>query len=80
MCFCRDEENSTTEAKAAGTGSESAAGTARSEDDARIADLNIHMRVCSEEVRAMREQLTELSRAFMSVQARVEDWGRWFNK
>ena len=82
-CACKvshPEENPTTEAKAAGTGSESAAGTARSEDDARLAELKEDIRTCREEVRALRKELTELRREFMSVQATVEDWGRWYNK
>ena len=60
------------------TGSDSAAGTARSEDDARIAELKEDIRTCREEGRALRKELTELRREFMSVQATVEDWGRWY--
>ena len=79
------EEKARKQAKGAGkgqssTGSDSAASTAKSEDDARIAELKEDIRTCREEVRAMRKELTELSREFMSVQATVEDWGRWYNK
>ena len=84
-CDCaviRDAENARTQAKGAGkgqssTGSDSAAGTARSEDDARIAELKEVIRTYREEVGALRKDLTELRREFMNVQARVEGWGRW---
>ena len=59
------------------TGSDSAAGTARREDDARIAELKEVIRTYREEVGALRKDLTELRREFMSFQARVEGWGRW---
>ena len=84
-CECaviRDAEIARTQAKGAGkgqssTGSDSAAGTARSEDDARIADMKEVIRTYREEVGALRKDLTELIREYLNVQARVEGWGRW---
>ena len=59
------------------TGSDSAAGTARSEDDARSAELKEVIRTYREEVGVLRRDLTQLRTEFMNFQARVEGWGRW---
>ena len=59
------------------TGSDSAAGTARREDDARIAELREVIRTFTEEVGALRRDLTHLRSEFLNLQARVEGWARW---
>ena len=59
------------------TGSDSAAGTARREDDARIAELREVIRTFTEEVGALRRDLTHLRNEFLNLHARVESWGRW---
>ena len=59
------------------TGSDSAAGTARREDDARIVQLNINMSTCLEEVRRNQLEITELRGEVRRLQAMMENWARW---
>ena len=78
----RDEAIASTQGKGAGkgqssTGSGAAAGTARREDDARIAELREVIRTFTEEVGALRRDLTHLRSDFLNLQARVQGWERW---
>ena len=64
---------------AGSTGSASAAGTARREDDARIVQLNINMSTCLEEVRRTQLEITELRGEVRRLQTMMENWARWYN-
>ena len=84
-CDCaviRDAEKARTQAKGAGkgqssTGSDSAAGTARREDEARFVQLNIEISNLIDRIQRQQLAIEDLQDQVRRLHAILEKWNQW---